>query len=104
VPPVTPTIPNVAPAGICAPQFGELTSTPMLPGSYSVAALAIPTADCRRQQMPAATQARRLTMANVLPRHVWRKTWADRVVAVMARRAPWLLRGMARLGAATGSR
>ena len=27
--------------------------------------------------MPAATEARRLSMANVLPRHVWRKTCHD---------------------------
>src|SRR3978361_2044216 len=60
-------IPNVALAGIRASQFGQLTSTPVLPGGYSVAALAIPTADCSRQQAAAATQASRLTMVYVLP-------------------------------------
>jgi hypothetical protein len=34
-------IPNVALSGICAAQFGQLTSTPVLPGGYDVAALAI---------------------------------------------------------------
>jgi hypothetical protein len=79
VPPLRVTIPIAELNPTPWPSFrhDRVGETPMTPQNSSVAALTISVAMMRR---------------------------SDRAVEVMARRAPWILRGMARLAPATGRR